>query len=305
MSCSENYVSVNGTNLCWFEWGSQYKDEETVLLVHATGFHARCWNQIVNHLGRKHVIAIDMRGHGRSDNTPPFDWLTFGVDLIDFVSALGLNNIVGVGHSMGGHAICQAAAKEQSRFYRLLLVDPVIMSPEAYSQHKSIHTAWLNDTGEHPVARRKNFFADAELMFANFHGRSSFAVWREDVLRDYCEYGLVPDSEGDGYVLACPPEVEASIYMGSSGTDIFAQISHIDLPVTVLRAKPRDPESETMDFTSSPTWEELANQFKIGTDVYLPEFTHFLPMQDPELVARYILAEHELGGKTANTVNYG
>ena len=291
MSCSENYVSVNGINLCWFEWGKQYRDEETILLVHATGFHARCWDQTVNHLQRKHVIAFDMRGHGRSDNTPPFSWQSFGLDLIGFVRALDLNNIVGVGHSMGGHVMSQAAAKENSRFSRLLLVDPVIMSPEAYSQHESIHTAWLNDTGEHPVSRRKNCFADADSMFSNFQGRSSYAVWREDVLRDYCEYGLVPNTEGDGYVLACPPWVEASIYMGSSGTDIFEQIRCIDVPVKVLRAKPRDPESEAMDFTTSPTWEELANQFKVGTDVFLPELTHFIPMQDPGLVARYILYE--------------
>lgn len=290
MSCSENYTSVNGINLCWFEWGRKYRDQGTILLAHATGFHARCWDQTVNHLGRKHVVAIDMRGHGRSDNTPPFTWLTFGTDLIDFVSALDLKNIVGVGHSMGGHAMCQAAAKEKTRFSRLLLVDPVIMAPEVYSQHNPIHTPWLNDAGEHPVARRKNFFADADSMFANFHGRSSFAVWREDVLHDYCEYGLVANPEGDGCILACPPAVEASIYMGSSGTDIFEQISQIDVPVMVLRATPRDPESETMDFSSSPTWEELASQFKTGTDVYLPELTHFIPMQDPELVARYILA---------------
>lgn len=288
MSCSENYIKVNGINLCWFEWQREYKDEETVLLVHATGFHARCWDQIVNLLPGIHVIAVDMRGHGRSDNTPPFSWHTFGVDLIEFVNALDLNNIVGVGHSMGGHSVCQASAREKSRFSRLLLIDPVIMSPETYSSDDSILRSWLKEVREHPVARRKNVFADANSMFANFHGRSSFALWREDILRDYCEYGLVPNPKGDGFVLACPPEVEASIYMGSSGTDIFELIHSIEIPVKILRVSPRDPESEAMDFSTSPTWEKLASQFKMGTDIFLPALTHFIPMQDPELVARYI-----------------
>jgi hypothetical protein len=44
-----------------------------------------------------------------------------------------------------------------------------------------------------------------------------------------------------------------------------------------------------MDFAASPTWPKLAAQFARGRDVYLPELTHFIPMQAPDLVARYIL----------------
>ena len=46
---------------------------------------------------------------------------------------------------------------------------------------------------------------------------------------------------------------------------------------------------ETMDFGSSPTWEHLGSEFNACNDVFLPELTHFIPMQDPVLVARYIL----------------
>jgi len=43
-----------------------------------------------------------------------------------------------------------------------------------------------------------------------------------------------------------------------------------------------------MDFSASPTWPELAAQFPRGQDVHLPELTHFIPMQDPQLVADFI-----------------
>ena len=36
----------------------------------------------------------------------------------------------------------------------------------------------------------------------------------------------------------------------------------------------------------------LADQFPNGRDVYLPELTHFIPMQDPNLVARFIVDAH-------------
>jgi hypothetical protein len=50
-----------------------------------------------------------------------------------------------------------------------------------------------------------------------------------------------------------------------------------------------DPDEHAiMDFSLSPTWVEVANQFVDGTDVYLPELTHFMPMQAPELIADFI-----------------
>lgn len=295
-ACSENYVDINGVRFCWFEWGAEnrqkhkqkHRQKKTVLLVHATGFHARCWDETVKHLPDCHVVAMDMRGHGRSDKKGPYDWDVFGQDVTEFVRALDLQSITGVGHSMGGHSLVQAAAEEQGRFEKLVLVDPVILAPEAYATTEAIHDAWLNDSGEHPVARRRNHFDNVEAMFNNFLGRGGFAYWQDEVLYDYCKYGLVDNPDGEGFVLACPPQVEASIYMGSSGRDIYEQIRAISVPTIVLRAEPREEGRVEMDFSKSPTWECLAEQFENGRDVYLPEMSHFIPMQNPGLVAEYI-----------------
>ena len=283
--CSEHYVNVNGVDLCWFEWGEQFRTAGTVLLVHATGFHARCWDQTVASLGDRHVIAVDMRGHGRSSKQPPYTWDVFGRDLAAFVEELDLNQVVGAGHSMGGHSLCQATAAAPSRFRRLVLVDPVILSPEAYD-------AFVPMSGEdHPVSRRRNQFDDPQAMFDNLQGKGSYGLWQEQVLHDYCEYGLLPNPDGPGYILACPPLVEATIYTGSAGTRIFELLARIDMPVTILRAEPRDQSHSQMDFSKSPTWPDLAGQFSQGKDVYLPELTHFIPMQAPDLVARYIVGD--------------
>lgn len=289
MNCIERRVRVNDIDLCFFEWGQEHREGATILLAHATGFHARCWDKTAELLPGKHVVAMDLRGHGRSDNTPPITWRTFGDDVTNFIRELDMNDIVGVGHSMGGHAMVQAAAALPERFSRMVLVDPVIMAPEVYAAAISESSAWLDNEGMHPVARRRNFFVDADAMFANFQSKGSFGLWREDILRDYCEYGIVPDPEGGGYVLACPPKIEATIYMGSASEDIHEKIRGIKMPVKVLRAKGRGGDDTTMDFSSSPTWENLASAFKTGRDVYLPELTHFIPMQDPGLVARHIL----------------
>jgi lipase len=283
---AEHHITANGVDLCYFEWGTATAAAPTVLLAHATGFHARCWDRVVAQLPEaRHVIALDQRGHGRSAKVPPFNWESFGADLAAFVAKLNLQRVVGVGHSMGGHAVVQAAAREGQRFERLVLVDPVIMDPAHYAAMKEMMDH--QQPGDHPTSKRNNQWRSWESMFERLRGRGSFAVWRDDALEDYCRYGLVPNPDGPDWMLACPPWVEASIYTGSAGRAIHDLFATIDVPVVVLRGEKRT-RTESMDFLASPTWENLANQFPQGRDVYLPHLTHFIPMQDPALVARFI-----------------
>jgi lipase len=282
----ERSFQASQVRLCYFEWGSA--GAPTVLLVHATGFHARCWDRTVAALPPGYrVIAVDMRGHGRSDKRGPYVWETFGRDLQEFTEALGLRGAVGVGHSMGGHCLTQVAARVPDAFSRLLLVDPVIFDPEAYltDRHRGFATA-----EDHPVARRRNDWTSWQEMYERFKDRHPFSRWQPEVLEDYCRYGVVAKPAGDGYELACPPVVEASIYLGNTETDVHQAILQLELPVVVLRARPRDPDdAQLMDFSKSPTWPGLAARFKAGRDVYLPDHSHFIPMEDPALVARFIV----------------
>jgi len=144
---------------------------------------------------------------------------------------------------------------------------------------------------DHPVARRRGHFDSWQDMYERYRERGSYPLWRDDIFRDYCEHGVVPSADGAGVDLACPPTVEATIYMHHFDVDLYAMMPDISQPVAILRAKERDPDAGEMDFSSSPTAPDLAQVFPNATDVYLPELTHFIPMQEPEMVARYI--EHE------------
>jgi len=285
----ERRVAVDGGELCYFEWEGASRD--VALFVHATGFHARVWDATIRALpAEQRAISIDQLGHGRSTKRGPYTWERFGAALSSAIEALDLRRIVGVGHSMGGHALVQAAAAHLERFERLVLIDPVIMDPAFYAHGGSVPATFRPE--EHPTSKRKNDWTSWREMFERFAGRGTFGLWRRDVLEDYCRYGVLPNPDGPGFVLACPPLVEASIYSQSSGRDITPLFASISVPVTVLRAKRREgPRGDVMDFAASPTWPELASHFPRGRDVYLPELTHFIPMQDPPLVARYVMME--------------
>ncbi|MEO8540622.1 MAG: alpha/beta hydrolase [bacterium] len=270
--------SVNGVELQVYEWAGE---GPTVFLAHATGFHARCWDQVVEQLPEFRCIAVDMRGHGLSSKPPPpYLWRYFGQDVAALGRELGLEGAIAVGHSKGGYAITLAAALKPGIFGKLLLVDPVILSREAYAADRG--------DVEHFAARRRNEWASPEEMFERFKDRPPFSLWDPAVLHDYCQYGLVPNPAGEGFVLACPPKIEAATYAGSAGGDIYEEIATIDIPVRILRARARSTESVLGDMSGSPTTPDLAKHFRNSEDFYLPQYTHFIPMQDPTYVAAQI-----------------
>jgi lipase len=270
-------LETGGLRLAVWEWPGE---GPPLVFVHATGFHARCWDQVVRALPGRRAIAIDLRGHGRSDKAePPYRWPSFASDVAAVAERLGLTGAIGIGHSMGGHSLTLAASLQPAAFSALLLVDPTIFPPEYYGR-TSPHDASF-------ILKRRNAWKSPDEMFERFRSRPPFAQWRPEVLRDYCEFGLLP--EGGEYVLACPPAVEASIYAASNAPDanLYARIPTIAQPVAVMRAG-RAWSATTFDLAASPTAPDLAAKFPHGRDVLLAGRDHYIPMESPELVAAEI-----------------
>ncbi|MCC6387111.1 MAG: alpha/beta hydrolase [Dehalococcoidia bacterium] len=275
-------VRANGIELQLYEWPGT---GTPVFLAHATGFHGRCWDQVVERLEGRHAYAIDMRGHGLSDKPePPYPWRNFGEDVAEVARHIGLRDAVGVGHSKGGFAVVHAAALEPGTFRSLLLIDPVIMARDRY-------TPMLAEGSEHFAARRRNTWSSPGEMYESFAKRPPFNGWDPAILRDYVTHGLLPNPDGEGYVLACPPRIEAAVYAGAGsgdGAEVYEAVEALDIPVRVMRARERTSASPA-DMSSSPTYPGLAAHFKHGTDLPYPDLTHFIPMEAPELVAKLIL----------------
>lgn len=272
---------VNGVTIAGFEWDGE---GPPILLAHATGFHARVWDEVVRRLLGRRVIALDLRGHGRSSKPPPpYWWHLLGQDVALMIDALDLSGVIGVGHSMGAHTIADAALLRPERFARLMLIDPTIIAIEPGAPRESAFDF---------VAKRRNEWASPEEMVERFATRFPFNLWDARALRDYAVYGLLPAAGGEGFVLACPPLVEAAVLAGraTEEADILPYLGRLTMPVRVLRARAPEPGEKPAPFTASPTAPDLASRFPAGSDLYLPHLSHFIPMQAPELVAREIIA---------------
>ena len=266
-------LPVSGVDVAVWDWPGE---GPVLLFAHATGFHGRCWDPIIRELRSRRAVAIDFRGHGRSGKpAPPYNWREFGEDLAEVARLLDLRGAIGVGHSMGGHSIALAAGLRPEAFSSLLLIDPTIFERYHYGQPRRHDSSFIR--------KRRNDWESPDEMYERFRTRPPFAAWRPDVLRDYCEFGLLP--EGGRYVLACPPDVEASIYAGSNDprADIYDVLGAIDVPVTVMRGG-IPWSTEKFDLSASPTAPDLASRFRQGRDICLEGRSHYIPMESPEFV---------------------
>src|SRR5438552_12669283 len=78
------------------------------VLVHGLASNARLWDGVAEHLhaAGHTVIAIDQRGHGRSDAPETgYDLDTAVADLVALIGALELQRPVLAGQAWGGHAV--------------------------------------------------------------------------------------------------------------------------------------------------------------------------------------------------------
>ncbi|MDX2160317.1 MAG: alpha/beta hydrolase [bacterium] len=274
-------IPLETTFVTVYEWGTPDSERPSVICFHATSFHGRCWDQTIKALNA-HVYAVDAVGHGTSGKpTPPRSWQQYGADVVQIAQALELRDAVGVGHSMGGNMLTRAAAAQPDAFSALILVDPVILPETQY-----VDTDYA--IADHPILKRRTLWDSPDAMFERFKDREPFARWQRDVLRDYCAYGLV--REGDQYRLACDPAVEAHIYASTRlaiNRDIYRAVEGVRVPVRVLRSAVGVATS-TDNLSLSPTAPDLAARFADGRDVPFPQYTHFLAMEAPDVVAGHI-----------------
>ncbi len=272
--------AVGGTHIAAHHWAAQ-GDGVPLVFAHATGFHGRVWDAIIEKLPAHPVHALDMRAHGQSGGGPVTDWRVLASDVAELLAVEGITGAVGIGHSMGAHTLLQVAADHPDAFRRLVLFDPVILAPEFYAPGQPLFTA----DNPHPAIRRKRDFASPEAMIERFRTRDPYNLFDPRVFEDYCRFGLAPAPSGEGMELACSPEDEASVYASSrSNPGIIAAAKRVDIPVLVVRAL----HTNLNDFKSSPTWPELAASLPQGVDLYRPDMTHFHPFQDPADAARII-----------------
>ena len=268
---ASSFVNVNGVRLHTLDWGGV---GAPIVILHATGFLGRIYRPLAEPLcAIAHVYSYDQLGHGDSSAAPDGDysWDATMRDLEGFITAMGWSGVRAAGHSAGATAIGGLACERPDLISRAVLVEPVIFESPAGTE-----LGWRNPFVERTLKRRRTFDS-VEAMYLSFHNKPPYSTWDKDVLRDYCQFGTRPTSDGRRE-LKCAPEVEAKFYETSRDFDGLGRILRCTAPLLIMFGARGDSPGATLSG-------KIAQQLKNGRVIDVAGAGHFLPMEKPDYVA--------------------
>ena len=274
------FIDLNGHRFHYLDFGG---DGPPAVFLHGTGLHAWMWKPYGAALGERYrVLALDQRGHGDSVKSHiSFDWNEFADDLARFIESLHLDAPLCVGHSMGGTIIVLAEGRHPGLIDRAVLIDPIIMADEYYSDSFTVET----DPLAARTLKRREVWDSRDEMIEKYRRKPPFETWRPEQLETYVVHGT--ETLPDGRIkLKCSPEIEAQTYCGGHLVDPWPYLGAIRMPTLILRGA----KDERARMTKARQVVETMPRAEL---IEIADATHFLPMEFPELVIEHIIAFDE------------
>lgn len=255
--------------------------------AHANGFPPEAYKQLLrpftNHF---HVIGMLQRPLWKNSNPKKFKtWHTLADDLISFLDARGLKNIIGMGHSMGGVASILAATKRPDLFSKLILIDPVVVK---WSIKGLVYLLPLGMRKNNvPIAKisskRKNNWSDKQTVFNSFRNKRVFSRFSDEALRDLVEASIVQKEDGKVW-LRYSREWETQIYITAPFS--FNLVKKLKMPIIAIKG-------ESSNVITQDLWKEWQEAQAQNDFLEYPNSGHLVPMEYPQEIASWILKKLE------------
>jgi pimeloyl-ACP methyl ester carboxylesterase len=255
-----------------------------LLVSHGNGFgidgYFQFWSRFFADFD---VVAFDMRSHGQNPRAEPahHDYAHMVEDLDAICRAVadewGAKPAAGLFHSMSAQCSMLQALAGRSPFAVLVLFDP----PNVPAKGHPVHAAMVGY--EHKLAnwarhRRAHFDDPRELASSFAHTRSG-KTWPEGTAELMARAVLQPDAQG-GWELACPRELEASMYLQGIDLGLWPTREQIGVLLLLVGADPDRPYPAATGLSNRALAQEGGFEYRAirGT-------SHLLQLEAPEACA--------------------
>ncbi len=120
-----NKITINESELYYTEYGS---GDIPVIFIHGLFLSSNMWKDFyLESLPAQYkAYALDMRGHGKSNNVDGCTIQNMAQDVYEFSRKLNLDKFICIGVSMGGGVGLQLALNHQEVLSGLILVSPIV-----------------------------------------------------------------------------------------------------------------------------------------------------------------------------------
>lgn len=272
MQFTEQFVTINGLRFRYLE-SDNARDKPTIVCYHATGFVSELWLPVLRELGDDyHYIALDQRGHGRSDKTArEHTWYHTALDFQHFAWTLGLRDAIGLGHSSGATSIAVTAVREPGRIARMILVEPTIRPRAGFGNAPTQPSPFIERT-----RKRRSRWANPDELKATLGSRPPYDTWTPEMLDLFARHATAPTADGE-IELCCAPDVEADIYRSFPAFDPWPDLLHLRAPVLVIHGTGPSVMGTTRVEEIRPVWSQMQL-------VEVPEGGHLVLMEAPHKI---------------------
>lgn len=111
----------NGLAIAYVEMGNS--EGPPTLLIHGYTDNSRSWSLLAPHLKQRRLLAIDLRGHGKSEAPQCcYGYDEFANDAALFLEAVGIEKADVIGHSLGSMTAQLLAAQHPDKVGKLVLI---------------------------------------------------------------------------------------------------------------------------------------------------------------------------------------
>ena len=180
--------------------------------AHGNSFPTGTYSVFLNHLRADYQIhAPEMLGH--QPQWPVTDcWPNLCLEMIASIESIHNKPVILLGHSLGGMLSLMVARMRPDLVRCVLMLDsPVVAGWRAKVLRGAKLFGLENYFGPAKFSKkRRKSWPDPESAYQHFAVKDAFAIWPEQVLRDYIEYGTDPYPKG--VTLHFKREIETAIY---------------------------------------------------------------------------------------------
>ncbi len=184
------FQAVAGQQAYYVQRQSVQASRPPVVFIHGAGGTHQHWLYQVRDLAQAPTYAVDLPGHGRSE-APGRDSIQAYADwLVAFLDAVGLEQVVLVGHSMGGGVALSASMQFPDRILGLglvatgarLRVAPPLLDAIQRDPETAVHTICRSAFGPEAspemvrLARRQMEAVPARVLEGDFRACDDFDV---------------------------------------------------------------------------------------------------------------------------------
>lgn len=265
-TAEDRFIEVDGMQIRYRTWGTPEPGKPAIVLIHGFANSLQSFRLLGPLLGEDYyVAALDMPGFGLSDKPADRDYSNESQARLvgDFVRALGLEQIVIGGHSMGGTHAVHVAINEPE------VVGVIFLNPGIITTGVPAITEYLM----FPMPRLSaKTFADRE--FRERFLKTSFV--RPEIVTESVIDEVMLGSRTDDYYPGTTQMM--SYYVSGDEVEMMGNIRVPVLTVWGLLDKNK-PESEAR---------ELQELISIGRLVIVEDAAHYVHEEAPEETAAAI-----------------